>query len=83
VAEATAGAASGAVWAGGRVVFRSEVETWDEGAAAIMEGGADCWTFSDPTPDAGAAAVMGAWPLPVAFTGAESVAKELGDPMTL
>jgi hypothetical protein len=82
VAVATDGCLSDS--GGGRVVVcRSDVEIWDEGAAAIMGAGRVRWTVSDPTPDAGAAAVMGACPLPVTFTGAESVAKDPGDPMTL
>jgi hypothetical protein len=41
VAVATEG--SGWLWTGwDRVVLRSDVETWDEGAAAIMEGGLLC-----------------------------------------
>jgi hypothetical protein len=79
-------ATEGWLWdsGGGRVVVcRSEVEIWDEGAAAMMGAGRVCWTVSEPTPEAGAAAVMGVCPLPVTFTGAESVAKEPGDPMTL
>jgi hypothetical protein len=76
---ATAGSAGG--WTGVWVVVRSDVETWEEGAAAIMEGDVVCWPVSELTPDAGAVAAMGV--CPVAFTGAESVAKELGDPMTL
>jgi hypothetical protein len=60
------------------VVLRSDVEILDEGAAAIMEEGEAC---SVPVSDAGAAAALGA--CPVAFTGAESVANELGDCRTL
>jgi hypothetical protein len=75
VAVATEGAASAAgCWAGGSVVVRSDVETWDDGATAIIDGGAGCWLVSEFTPDAGAVLAMGPCPPPVAFTGAESVA---------
>jgi hypothetical protein len=65
------------------VLLCSDVETREEGAAAMMGAGPVCWALSDPTPDAGAVAVMGFAPLPAVFTGAESVAKELGDMMVL
>jgi hypothetical protein len=85
VAVATAGLpASGFAGAGG-VVFvvlllsllldlRSDVETVEEGAAAII-GTVPCWVPPASVPEL--------VPFPAVFTGAESVAKELGDPITL
>jgi hypothetical protein len=54
--------------------LRSDVETDEEGAAAIIGAGPAC---PSPVPGAGFA------PFPAVFTGAESVAKELGDCKTL
>jgi hypothetical protein len=55
------------------LVLRSEALTNAEGAAAMM--GVPCWAPSVP-------AAAGTVP-PVTFTGAESVAKEPGDPIRL
>jgi hypothetical protein len=52
---------------------RSDVETVEEGAAAIIGTEPGCWVPSAPVPV----------PFPPVFTGAESVAKELGDCRTL
>jgi hypothetical protein len=67
------------------LLCRSDVEIRAEGAAAIMGAGPDCWLISPPpVPEAGAVAVTGdVCPVPVTLTGAESVAKEPGDPMRL
>jgi hypothetical protein len=55
--------------------LRSDLETEAEGAAAIIGAEDGCGVPS--------AAVPELVPFPPVFTGAESVAKELGDPMTL
>jgi hypothetical protein len=85
VAVATAGLPDSGFSGGGIAVLllllpllsdlRFDVETAAEGAAAMIGTEGGCGVPS--------AAVPELVPFPPVFTGAESVAKELGDPMTL
>ncbi|MDR1443249.1 MAG: hypothetical protein LBI94_00030 [Treponema sp.] len=59
------------------------METLAEGATAMMGEDVTGWIDSAPVPEEGITVVTGVCPPPVTLTGAESVAKEPGDPMTL